>query len=199
MSIGIASGLLLAPFRYFKVKLVGSLIYVAAEFFRNSPVLVQLFLVYFGVPMFFQLELSPFFAAILTLSMNTAAFSLIIFVSAMEAIDREQILAAESFGLRRRQILQKIIGPQAMITAIPMLVGIAINQLQVTSLISVIGFIDITKVGEILNQRTLKPFIVWPLIGLTYFALAQLISYLGAWLGKRLSHHLQYRSVVETA
>jgi ABC-type amino acid transport system permease subunit len=66
-----------------------------------------------------------------------------------------------------------------------MVVGILVNQIQVTSLISVIGVIDLTQFGHILNQRTFEPFIVWPIVGLTYFVLSSTISYMGTRVEKK--------------
>jgi len=104
----------------------------------------------------------------------------VICVSSLESVDRRQVATARTFAMRETDILIHILFPQALAVAAPMVVGILVNQIQVTSLISVIGVIDLTQVGHILNQRTFEPFIVWPIIGITYFVLSGTISYAGS-------------------
>ena len=151
-----------------------------AEMLKNSPVLVQLFLVFFGFPAFFKLNVTPVEAAIITLSANTAAFVYVIAVSAIESIGRDQIEAARVFGLTRWQVLRHVIAPQAAAFSVGPLTALLVNQLQVTSLISVIGVMDLAKIGAILNLRTLKPFIVWTVVGILYYLAAKLVATLGA-------------------
>ena len=157
-----------------------------SEALKNSPVLVQLFLVFFGLPAFFHINMTPFVAASLTISLNTAAFAFVIFRSGIDAVEAEQVAAAKVYGHSRWQILRFVLLPQAAAFSIGPLVGLLVNQLQVTSLISVIGVFDLTKIGNILNLRTLEPFIVWTVVGLLYYALAKLLASAGARIEKRL-------------
>lgn len=185
--IGLMLGVLIGLVRYYRIPILGKLLMVVSEFLKNSPVIVQLFLVYFGIPAVLQLDMTPNTAAVITLSGNTAAFVAVIVISSIAAIDKKQLEAAKSFALPRVVILRHIIFPQSLSIAMPMLISLAINQLQVTSLVSVIGVIDLTRVGDIVNQRTFEPFIVWPLIGLTYFILAKLIAIIGMRLERKFS------------
>lgn len=185
--VGLLFGIIIGLIRYYRVAIIGKILMIISEFLKNSPVLVQLFLIYFGIPALFTIDMSPQLAAIITLSGNTTAFIAVIVISSIEAIDRRQLEAARSFALSEKVILRKIIFPQSLTIAMPLLVSLAVNQLQVTSLISVIGVVDLTRVGDIINQRTFEPFIVWPIIGLTYFILAKLIGMLGARLERRYS------------
>lgn len=186
---GGAIGLGLALSRHYRFPVLNQISVFVSEFLKNSPVLVQLFLIYFGLPIFLSMDMSAELAATITLTGNTAAFVSVIIVTAMAAIDKGQIEAARSFGLSEWTVLRKIITPQALLVAIAPLVGLAVNQLQVTSLVSVIGVMDITKVGAILNQRTWQPFTVWPVIGLTYFSMSMVISKLGSSLERYLRKH----------
>ena len=185
--LGLGLGIIIGLIRYYRVPLLGKLLMLLSEFLKNSPVLVQLFLVYFGIPALFAIDMSPTQAAIITLTGNTAAFIAVIVISSIDAIDKRQIEAARSFAMDEWQIMTKVIYPQSLAIAMPLLVGLAINQLQVTSLISVIGVIDLTRVGDIVNQRTFEPFIVWPVIGVTYFILAKSIGIVGGRLEKKFS------------
>lgn len=193
--IGLIVGTVWAVIRYYRVPGLWQLISFLAELLKNSPVLVQLFLVFFGFPAFFRVNMTPDEAATLTLSLNTAAFVYVIAVSAVESVGREQIEAARVFGLSRWQVLRHVIGPQASAFAVGPLVALLVNQLQVTSLISVIGVVDLTKVGNILNLRTLKPFIVWTVVGLLYYAAAKLIALGGTRLENRLRAHSAWKGL----
>lgn len=193
--IGLIVGTVWAVIRYYRVPGLWQLISFLAELLKNSPVLVQLFLVFFGFPAFFRVNMTPVEAATLTLSLNTAAFVYVIAVSAVESVGRDQIEAARVFGLSRWQVLRHVIGPQASAFAVGPLVALLVNQLQVTSLISVIGVVDLTKVGNILNLRTLKPFIVWTVVGLLYYAAAKLIALGGTRLENRLRAHSAWKGL----
>jgi His/Glu/Gln/Arg/opine family amino acid ABC transporter permease subunit len=193
--IGIAVGVLWAVVRFYRVPVLTPAITFLAEILKNSPVLVQLFLVFFGFPAFFRLNVTPVEAAVITLSANTAAFVYVITVSAIESVGRDQIEAGRVFGLTRWQVLRHIIAPQAAAFSAGPLVALMVNQLQVTSLISVIGVMDLTKIGHILNLRTLKPFIVWTVVGILYYLAAKLVAMLGARFEERLRAHSAFRGL----
>ncbi|MFC5547096.1 amino acid ABC transporter permease [Massilia aerilata] len=193
--IGSIIGLAWALLRYYRVRLLAPLAALVAELLKNSPVLVQLFLVFFGLPVLLETDLSPVQAALITLSGNTAAFMYVIAVSAIESVGREQLETARVFGLSRWQTLRRIVAPQAAAFSLGPLAGLLVNQLQVTSLISVIGVVDLTKAGAILNLRTLKPFIVWTVIGLLYYLMARLIAGACARAEVRLRAHGQWKGL----
>lgn len=192
---GLIFGAALGVVRYYRVPVAIRVVTFVTELLKNSPVLVQLFLVFFGIPAFLKLDITPVEAAFITLSLNTGAFVYVIIVSAIESIGAEQIEAARVFGLTRWQVLTKVISPQAIAFAIGPLTALAVNQLQVTSLISVIGVVDLTKVGDILNMRTLKPFIVWTVVGLLYYVAAKVVALIGARLEKMLTPHSGWRGL----
>ena len=193
--IGILVGTAWAIARFYRVPVLTPAITFLAELLKNSPVLVQLFLVFFGFPAFFRLNTTPVEAATITLSANTAAFVYVIAVSAIESVGRDQIEAARVFGLTRWQVLLHIIGAQAAAFSAGPLVALMVNQLQVTSLISVIGVMDLAKIGANLNMRTLKPFIVWTVVGILYYLAAKLVATLGARFEERLRAHSAFRGL----
>lgn len=193
--IGLLIGLAWAMLRYYRTPLLAPLSALLAELLKNSPVLVQLFLVFFGLPVLLQTDLTPVEAALVTLSANTAAFVYVIAVSAIESVGREQLETARVFGLSRWQTLRRIVAPQAAAFGFGPLAGLLVNQLQVTSLISVIGVVDLTKAGAILNVRTLQPFVVWTVIGLLYYLMARLISSGCARWEARLRTHSQWKGL----
>lgn len=193
--IGVAVGVLWGVVRFYRVPVLTQVITFISEILKNSPVLVQLFLVFFGFPAFFRVNVTPVDAAIITLSANTAAFVYVIAVSSIESIGRDQIEAARVFGLTRWQVLRHVIAPQAAAFSIGPLTALLVNQLQVTSLISVIGVMDLAKIGANLNLRTLKPFIVWTVVGILYYLAAKLVAVAGAKLERRLRAHSAFRGL----
>ena len=193
--IGLGVGLAWAMLRYYRTPVLAPLAAAVAELLKNSPVLVQLFLVFFGLPVLLGADLTPVEAALITLSGNTAAFVYVIAASSIESVGRDQIETARVFGLSRWQTLRRVVAPQAAAFGFGPLTGLLINQLQVTSLISVIGVIDLTKVGAILNVRTLQPFIVWTVIGVLYYLMARLIARVCASFETRLRAHSQWKGL----
>ena len=193
--IGLAIGTIFSICRFYRVPVLTRVIGFVTELLKNSPVLVQLFLVFFGLPGLLHIRVTPAVAATITLSANTAAFVYVIAVSAIESIGRDQIEAARVFGHSRWQVLRHIVTPQAMAFAVGPLTALLVNQLQVTSLISVIGVVDLTKIGNIMNMRTLKPVIVWTAVGLLYYICAKLIAMLGSRFENRLRAHAAWRGL----
>lgn len=193
--IGLFLGALWGVIRFYRTPVLTQFITFVAEILKNSPVLVQLFLVFFGFPAFFKLNMTPVNAAVITLSLNTAAFVYVIAVSSIESIGRDQVEAARVFGLTRWQVLRHVIAPQALAFSIGPLTALLVNQLQVTSLISVIGVMDLAKIGANLNLRTLQPFIVWTVVGVLYYLAAKLVATLGARLERRLRAHSAFRGL----
>ena len=173
--VGVLIGVIWGIIRFYRVPVLTQLITLVSEILKNSPVLVQLFLVFFGFPGL--------------LKMNVIA------VSAIESIGRDQIEAARVFGLTGWQVLRHVIAPQAAAFSIGPLTALLVNQLQVTSLISVIGVMDLAKIGANLNLRTLKPFIVWTAVGILYYLAAKAVASLGAWAEKRLRAHSAFRGL----
>ena len=193
--IGALVGAAFAVIRFYRVPVLVPAITFVCEILKNSPVLVQLFLVFFGFPSLLHLNVTPVQAAVMTLSANTAAFVYVIAVSAIESIGRDQIEAGRVFGLTRWQVLRHVIAPQAAAFAIGPLTALLVNQLQVTSLISVIGVMDLAKIGATLNMRTLKPFVVWTAVGILYYLAAKLFAALGARFEDRLRAHSAFRGL----
>ncbi|SEB45004.1 polar amino acid transport system permease protein/polar amino acid transport system substrate-binding protein [Nitratireductor aquibiodomus] len=193
--VGLLIAALFTLVDYYRVPVLRQVIVTISEALKNSPVLVQLFLVFFGLPAFFHINMTPFMAASLTISLNTAAFAFVIFRSGIDAVEAEQVAAAKVYGHSRWQILRFVLLPQAAAFSIGPLVGLLVNQLQVTSLISVIGVFDLTKIGNILNLRTLEPFIVWSVVGLLYYALAKLLASVGARIEKRLRRSVVWEGI----
>jgi len=193
--IGVVIGIAFGVVRFYRIPVLMQVVTFITELLKNSPVLVQLFLVFFGFPAFFHVNVTPVTAAVITLSANTAAFVYVIAVSSIESIGRDQVEAARVFGLSRWQVLRFVIAPQAWAFSIGPLTALMVNQMQVTSLISVIGVMDLSKIGANLNLRTLQPFVVWTAVGILYYLVAKLIAVLGGRLEKRLRAYSAFRGL----
>ncbi len=187
--LGAVLGFIGGLVRHRRVPVLAPLVGAGVEVFRNSPLLVQLFLVYYGLPVFVGWHLSPLTAAVLTLSVNTGAFLTVIVLAGLDAVPVGQWQAASAAGMNYRQIMRCVVLPQAFRHMIPPALSLAVGQLQVTALVSLINVIDLTKVGGILNTRTLRPFAVWPVVALLYFALAKPMAMAAA----RLEHRFRLR------
>ena len=155
------------------------------EFFQGTPLLMQLFLFFFGVALL-GIEVSPWLAASLALTLWTSAFLTEIWRGCVEALPKGQWEAGESLALSYVEQMRYIILPQALRIAIPPTVGFSVQVIKGTALASIIGFVDLTKAGTMLNNATFRPFLVYSLVALIYFALCFPLS----WYAHRLERQL---------
>ena len=155
------------------------------ELFQGTPLLMQLFLAFFGLSLL-GLEVTPWVAASLALTLWTAAFLAEIWRGCVEAIPRSQAEAATSLGLSYLQSMRYVILPQALRIAIPPTVGFSVQVVKGTALASIIGFVELTKAGTMLNNATFKPFTVFAMVAVIYFVLCFPLSRLAKYLEGRL-------------
>jgi polar amino acid transport system permease protein len=155
------------------------------ELFQGTPLLMQLFLFFFGVALL-GVEVSPWLAALLALTFWTSAFLTEIWRGCVEALPKGQWEAGESLALSYVEQMRYIILPQALRIAIPPTVGFSVQVIKGTALASIIGFVDLTKAGTMLNNATFRPFLVYSLVALIYFALCLPLS----WYAHRLERQL---------
>lgn len=155
------------------------------QVFQGTPLLMQLFLVFFGAPIL-GLEVSPWFAAGVALVLNTSAFLGEIWRGCIQAIPRGQWEAAEALGLHYVARMRLVVLPQAWKIALPPTVGYLVQVLKGTSLAAIIGFAEITRAGQIINNATFQPLIVFSVVGAVYFALCWPLSLLAGRMEQRL-------------
>jgi polar amino acid transport system permease protein len=155
------------------------------EFFQGTPLLMQLFLFFFGVALF-GVEVSPWTAVWLALTFWTSAFLSEIWRGCVEAIPRGQWEASGSLALNYIEQMRYVILPQALRIAIAPTVGFSVQIIKGTALASIIGFVELTKAGTMLNNATFRPFLVYSLVALIYFCLCFPLS----WYSKRLEGRL---------
>ncbi|NLJ61308.1 MAG: amino acid ABC transporter permease [Firmicutes bacterium] len=159
---------------------------IYVDFIRGTPLLVQLFLVYFGLPSLIGRPVPPFMAAIAAMGINSGAYVAEIVRAGIQSIDRGQMEAARSVGLTYAQSMQYIIFPQAFRRIIPPLGNEFIAMLKDSSLVSVIALEELLRKGQVVITRTFRPFEVYMVVALIYLVMTLAISRLVAWSEKRL-------------
>jgi polar amino acid transport system permease protein len=165
------------------------------EVFRNTPFLVQLFLIFFGIPEMGKLLgltwlPTPYWAAVVALSVNIAAYMTEVIRAGLESIHRSQVEAAESLGLTRLQVIFYIVLPPALRNIYPALSSEFILLMLGTSVVSVISVEELTGAGNLIQSETYRTFETYALIWVIYFSLAValkvLLDVLAGWLlGRR--------------
>lgn len=160
------------------------------ELFQGTPLLMQLFLAFFGVALF-GIDVSPWTAASLALTFYTSAFLVDIWHGSIKALPKGQWEACRCLGLSVGQTLYRVVLPQALRIGIAPTVGFAVQVVKGTALASIIGFIELTKAGTILNNVTYQPFKVFGLVALGYFLMCYPLSRYSQYLEKKFNaaHH----------
>jgi len=156
------------------------------QIFQGTPLLMQLFLVFFGAPVL-GFDVSPWVAASVALVLNTSAFLGEIWRGSIQAIPRGQWEAADALGLSYAVRMRKVVLPQAWRIALPPTVGYMVQVIKGTSLAAIIGFTEITRAGQIINNATFQPLIVFSVVGAVYFALCWPLSFWAGRMERRLA------------
>jgi polar amino acid transport system permease protein len=153
--------------------------------FQGTPLLMQLFLAFF-VPGLFGWSVDPWAAAALGLSLHASAFLGEIWRGAIEAVPRGQWEAATSLGLRYGPTMALIIRPLATKIAIPPTVGFMVELIKGTSLTSIIGFVELSRAAQIVNNATYRAFTIFAVTALVYYLICRPLSVYGSKLEQRL-------------
>ncbi len=154
--------------------------------FQGTPLLLQLFLVFFGGDLI-GLDLGPYVSAILGLSLNAGAFLGEIWRGALQSVPKGQTEAARALGLGYAARMLRVVGPQALRIAIPPTVGYLVNLVKSTSLAAIIGFVELTRAGQMINNATFQPFKIFGIVALLYFLLCWPLTIVSRRLETRLA------------
>ena len=158
------------------------------QLFQGTPLLMQLFLAYFGLALF-GFDTSAWTAASVALTLYTSAFLVEIWRGCVAAIPKGQWEASQSLALNFGEQLRYVILPQALRIAVPPTVGFLVQVIKGTALASVIGFIELTKAGTMITNATFQPFVVYSCVALLYFALCFPISLYAKTLERKINVH----------
>ena len=187
MSVGCGFfiGMLVALANLSNLKIVRLLARCYVDIIRGTPLLVQIFLIYFALPMIIGSRIDPFVAAVTACSINSGAYVSEIFRAGIQSIDKGQMEAGRSLGLSWAQTMRYIIMPQAFKAIIPPLGNEFIAMLKDSSLVSVIGFEELTRRGQLIIAKTYASFEIWGTVAVIYLITTVSISQLVAYLERR--------------
>ena len=170
--IGVVFGLMKVSRNRFFSSIANAYIWII----RGTPLLVQIYFIYFGVPMATGLKLSEWNAGIITMSLNAGAYMAEIVRGGIEAVDVGQMEAARSLGLPYRTSMQKVILPQALRTMLPSIINQFIITLKDTSLLSVIGVRELTMNGRIITANNMETIRMWGIVAIYYLVIISILT-----------------------
>ncbi|MCK0172906.1 MULTISPECIES: amino acid ABC transporter substrate-binding protein/permease [Mycobacteriaceae] len=156
------------------------------DIFRGTPLLVQAFFIYFGIPSALGFQMSALTAGIITLSLNAGAYMTEIVRGGILSVDKGQMEAARSLGIGYLPTMRKVILPQAIRTMIPSYINQFVITLKDTSILSVIGIAELTQTGRIIIAGNYKSFEMWLIIGVIYFVVIMALTKLSDQVEKRI-------------
>jgi polar amino acid transport system permease protein len=179
-------GLLLLAVRIGPYRWAGTCVMLYVELFQSTPLLLQLFLVYHGLPKL-GIEVSPWLAATVCLTLYASAYLTDIWRGSVEAVPRGQWDGSASLGLHYLSQLRLVILPQATRVAIPPTVGFLVQLVKSTALASILGYHELVRTAQILTNATFQPFLIFGLVALIYFAICYPLTSLSRDLERRLA------------
>ncbi|WP_416655409.1 amino acid ABC transporter permease [Bacillus amyloliquefaciens] len=189
---GFLLGLLLALHRIYRIPVLNPLAKLYISFFRGTPIMVQLFIVFYGIPALTALggidtsKMDPLYAAIATYALSSAARAAEIIRGGVNSVDGGQTEAALSIGLNRGQTFRRIILPQALLQAFPNIGNMVIGFLKDTSLAFSIGVMDMSGRGQTLITSSNHSLEVYISLSVLYYATALLFECVFRWAEKRI-------------
>lgn len=185
VAVGFFIGLFVGIARISQFKVLRVLATIYADCIRGTPLLVQIFLIYFALPMVIGQRVEPFIAAVAACGINSGAYVSEIFRAGIQAIDIGQMEAGRSLGMTWWQTMYSIILPQAIRNILPPLGNEFIAMLKDSSLVSVIGFEELTRRGQLIIAQTYGSFEIWMTVAILYLIMTLAISRIVSLLEKR--------------
>jgi len=179
-------GLLIAILRTSPFRVLRWLATGYIELFQGTPVLMQLFVTYYGLAVLFNIRFGPWPAVLTAFTLYSGAFLGEIWRGSIQAIPRTQWEAAECLSLSLPKQLWYVILPQAARISIPPTVGFAVQLIKNTSIAAIIGFVELTRAGQLMTDTTFKPMIVYPIVAALYFIICWPLSLLAQTLERRI-------------
>lgn len=184
---GLVVGCLVALARLSRFKALTAIVTGLIEVFRCTPVLVQLVWCYYALPILTGIELSPGTAAFITLTLYGASFFGEIIRGGIISVDFGQWDAGRALGMRRHQLMARIVLPQAFRRMVPPLMNQAVLQLKNTSLLSVLAVPDLLYQGQLITSASYRPLETYTMIALVYFTILFPLTRLAHGLEARMS------------
>jgi His/Glu/Gln/Arg/opine family amino acid ABC transporter permease subunit len=176
-ALGLASLSRFAPARW--------LVRAYVDFIRGTPLLIQIFLVYFALPVI-GINLPEFWAGVIALSLNAAAFIAEIVRAGIGSVEKGQTEAARSIGLRHHQILLHVLLPQSLRSVVPPATNEMITLIKGSAMLSVISVYELTRAGQAVIAVHFAPLEIFLLIALYYYLTVSLLAWFSRWLERKL-------------
>ena len=187
LACGLVIGLALALMRLSRHQLASWPAGFVIEVFRTTPPLVQLFWFFFALPLIVGIEMTPFMAAAVTFSIQSAAFFAEVFRAGIQSIERGQWDGARAIGMTNAQAMQRIILPQAVKRMIPAFMERAIELMKTTTLVATISYADLLFAANEVSQKSFRPLETYTVVALIYFVVIFAASQLSRLLELRLA------------
>ena len=186
-------GLIFGLMNVSKSKILNCIGTIYVDGIRGVPLIVLAYFIYFGIPAavkaigFTDFKLTALVAGTISLSMNAGAYMAEIFRAGIQSVDKGQMEAARSLGLSYGKSMRKVILPQAIRTMIPSIINQFIISLKDTSILSVIGFPELTKAGNIIVGNTFKALQVWGIVAVMYTVVIITLSRVAKRIERRIN------------
>ncbi|KHJ54393.1 amino acid ABC transporter permease [Aureimonas altamirensis] len=177
-------GFLVALGRIAPLRTVRAITTLYVQIVQGTPLLVILFLIFFGLPQL-GFSISPLMAASLSMTIYVSAYLGEIWRGCIQSVPQAQWEAAECLAMSRTQRMLKVILPQAVRIATPPTVGFSVQIIKNTSLASVVGFVEITRAGQLINNSIFEPFVIYMIVAALYFCLCFPVSVFSRRLERR--------------
>ena len=187
--IGTTLGSLLSLLKLSKAKILSWIATVYIEMVRGTPMMVQIAIVYFGSFVLFGINLDGFVAALIAVSLNSAAYVAEIIRSGIQSIDKGQTEASRSLGMSSGQTMRHIILPQAIKNILPTLGNEFVTLIKETSVASTIGVVDLMRASNIVQSTSYEPFTPLIIVAIIYFIFTFTLSQLIGIFERRLAHN----------
>jgi len=188
LAFGVPLGLVLALMRLSPRRLLRWPAGAVIEVFRTTPPLVQLFWFFFALPILIRVEMTPYVAAVLTFSIQSASFFAEVFRAGIVSVERGQWEAARALGMTPRQALRRVVLPQAVKRMVPAFLERAIELMKTTTLVAVISYADLLFMTNEVAQKTFRPLEVFTVTALVYFFVI--------WAASAVVHRVERRLAV---
>jgi His/Glu/Gln/Arg/opine family amino acid ABC transporter permease subunit len=188
IAIGIVLGFALGFGAQSRFRAVRIAVLAYVDFVRGTPLLVQIFLVYFALPVI-GINFNEYWAGVIALSLNAGGFICEIVRASMQSVDRGQTEAAQSIGMRHGQIVLHVLFPQAWRRILPPLTNELISLIKGSALLSAISVYELTHAGQEIIATYFSPFEIFLLIALYYYALISALAWLSRYLERRLPQY----------
>lgn len=189
IAIGLLIGIIVAIIRYLKIPVLNQILWVYVSFFRGTPLLVQLFLLYFGLPQIFPMlkGMGGFTATYIALGLNASAYISEVLRGSFNAIDKGQMEACLSIGMSNTQAIKRIILPQILRMSIPSIGNIYIDIVKGSSLAFTIGVAEMLAKAQMVASTNYKFFQSYIVVAIVYWVLIEIFNYIQRIIERKLS------------